>query len=59
VFLWDPALLDGGKSTKAGYLAGAFRRIGRAELADAIELPPGEHKFIVLCQSHGLLFIAE
>ena len=27
-------LLDGGNSTKAGYLAGAFRRIGRAELAD-------------------------
>jgi fido (protein-threonine AMPylation protein) len=26
-------LLDGGNSTKAGYLAGAFRRIGRAELA--------------------------
>ena len=24
-------LLDGGNSTKAGYLAGAFRRIGRAE----------------------------
>jgi fido (protein-threonine AMPylation protein) len=29
-------LLDGGNSTKAGYLAGAFRRIGRAELADEI-----------------------
>jgi fido (protein-threonine AMPylation protein) len=29
-------LLDGGSSTKAGYLAGAFRRIGRAELADEI-----------------------
>jgi len=29
-------LLDGGNSTKAGYLAGALRRIGRAELADEI-----------------------
>jgi fido (protein-threonine AMPylation protein) len=29
-------LLDGGNSTKAGYLAGAFRRIGRPELADEI-----------------------
>jgi fido (protein-threonine AMPylation protein) len=29
-------LLDGGNSTKAGYLAGAFRRIGRAKLADEI-----------------------
>jgi len=29
-------LLDGGNSTKAGYLAGAFRRIGRAELAEEI-----------------------
>ena len=29
-------LLDGGNSTKAGYLAGAFRRIGRDELADEI-----------------------
>src|SRR5205085_2601518 len=29
-------LLDGGNSTKAGYLAGPFRRIGRAELADEI-----------------------
>jgi fido (protein-threonine AMPylation protein) len=29
-------LLDGGNSTKAGYLAGAFRRIGRAEMADEI-----------------------
>jgi hypothetical protein len=29
-------LLDGGNSTKAGYLAGAFRRIGRAEPADEI-----------------------
>lgn len=29
-------LLDGGNSTKAGYLAGAFRRIGRAQLADEI-----------------------
>src|SRR5580704_11504160 len=29
-------VLDGGNSTKAGYLAGAFRRIGRAELADEI-----------------------
>ena len=29
-------LLDGGNSTKAGYLAGAFRRIGRAELANEI-----------------------
>lgn len=29
-------LLDGGNSTKAGYLAGAFRRIGRAELAHEI-----------------------
>jgi len=29
-------LLDGGNSTKAGYLAGAFRRIGRAGLADEI-----------------------
>jgi fido (protein-threonine AMPylation protein) len=29
-------LLDGGNSTKAGYLAGAFRRIGRADLADEI-----------------------
>jgi fido (protein-threonine AMPylation protein) len=29
-------LLDGGNSTKAGYIAGAFRRIGRAELADEI-----------------------
>jgi fido (protein-threonine AMPylation protein) len=29
-------LLDGGNSTKAGYLAGAFRQIGRAELADEI-----------------------
>jgi fido (protein-threonine AMPylation protein) len=27
-------LLDGGNSTKAGYLSGAFRRIGRVELAD-------------------------
>jgi fido (protein-threonine AMPylation protein) len=39
--LSDPAdllrlLLDGGNSTKAGYLAGAFRRIGRAELAEEI-----------------------
>ena len=29
-------LLDGGNSTKAGYLAGAFRRIGRTELAEEI-----------------------
>src|SRR6267143_394307 len=29
-------LLDGGNSTKAGYLAGAFRRIGRTDLADEI-----------------------
>ena len=29
-------LLDGGNSTKAGYLAGVFRRIGRDELADEI-----------------------
>jgi len=29
-------LLDGGNSTKAGYLAGAFRRIGRAEPAEEI-----------------------
>jgi fido (protein-threonine AMPylation protein) len=29
-------LLDGGNSTKAGYLAGAFRRIGGARLADEI-----------------------
>jgi len=29
-------LLDGGNSRKAGYLASAFRRIGRAELADEI-----------------------
>jgi fido (protein-threonine AMPylation protein) len=29
-------LLDGGHSAKAGYLAGALRRIGRAELADEI-----------------------
>jgi fido (protein-threonine AMPylation protein) len=29
-------LLDGGNSTKAGYLAGALRRIGRAELADEV-----------------------
>jgi len=29
-------LLNGGHSAKAGYLAGAFRRIGRAELADEI-----------------------
>ncbi len=29
-------LLDGGNSTKAGYLAVALRRIGRAELADEI-----------------------
>jgi len=29
-------LLDGGNSTKAGYLAGGLRRIGRAELADEI-----------------------
>src|SRR3984893_10476745 len=29
-------LLDGGNSTKAGYLAGAFRRIGVTELADEI-----------------------
>jgi fido (protein-threonine AMPylation protein) len=29
-------LLDGGNSTKAGYLAGALRRIGRSELADEI-----------------------
>jgi hypothetical protein len=29
-------LLDGGNSTKAGYLAGAFRRIGGAGLADEI-----------------------
>jgi len=29
-------LLDGGNSTKAGYLAGAFRRIGGAEPADEI-----------------------
>src|ERR1700730_4040872 len=29
-------LLAGGKPTKTGYLAGAFRRIGRAELADEI-----------------------
>jgi fido (protein-threonine AMPylation protein) len=29
-------LLDGGNSTKAGYLAGAFRCIGRAELAEEI-----------------------
>jgi hypothetical protein len=29
-------LLDGGNLTKAGYLAGAFRRIGRPELADEI-----------------------
>src|SRR5208282_6049025 len=29
-------MLDGGNSTKAGYLAGAFRRIGRAELAEEI-----------------------
>jgi len=29
-------VLDGGNSTKAGYLAGALRRIGRAELADEI-----------------------
>jgi hypothetical protein len=29
-------LLEGGNSTKAGYLAGVFRRIGRAELADEI-----------------------
>jgi hypothetical protein len=29
-------LLDGGNSTKAGYLAGGFRRIGRAELANEI-----------------------
>ncbi len=29
-------LLDGGNSTKAGYLAGTYRRIGRAELAEEI-----------------------
>jgi fido (protein-threonine AMPylation protein) len=29
-------LLDGGNSRKAGYLAGAFRRIGRPEFADEI-----------------------
>ena len=29
-------LLNGGKSTKAGYLAGAFRQTGRPELADEI-----------------------
>ena len=29
-------LLDGGNSTKAGYLAGALRRIGRGELSDEI-----------------------
>ena len=29
-------LLNGGHSAKAGYLAGAFRRIGRPELADEI-----------------------
>ena len=29
-------LLDGGHSAKAGYLAGAFRRIGRPEIADEI-----------------------
>jgi fido (protein-threonine AMPylation protein) len=29
-------LLDGGNSTKAGYLAGALRRMGRPELADEI-----------------------
>lgn len=29
-------MLDGGNSTKAGYLASAFRRIGRAELAEEI-----------------------
>jgi fido (protein-threonine AMPylation protein) len=29
-------LLDGGNSTKAGYLAGAFRRIARTELAEEI-----------------------
>jgi hypothetical protein len=29
-------LLDGSNSRKAGYLAGAFRRIGRAELAEEI-----------------------
>jgi|HubBroStandDraft_6_1064221.scaffolds.fasta_scaffold20165_1 fido (protein-threonine AMPylation protein) len=29
-------LLNGGRSAKAGYLAAAFRRIGRAEIADEI-----------------------
>src|SRR5580765_5003510 len=29
-------LLDGGHTAKAGYLAGAFRRIGRPEIADEI-----------------------
>ena len=29
-------LLDGGRSAKAGYLAAAFRRIGRPEIADEI-----------------------